>query len=477
MPLRAVERELTDGLRLRVQEDRASVLVDRPGGLLPLAQVTFEPRRARIMLAMFGGRRLLDVTVQPGAIARVVASEAIASRHDGNAWCAAIEAAIARTAHERGLWQRSEAAPRGLVPLLTGLAFPILASVYDLGARPVSEVPRWAEHVVSQPSAREAAVAAFGARATRRTTRALASSLVPNADAPDDATVALGPLCLALMGRHALEPDQIVEVLAATQTWHAPPIWLAMTRLDSAARILAGFGPAAGARLLLDAAAREHGIEVLLDTLDLYQCLRHEFPTVPPGRLDDLRGACLALAPVPLGPMAAADTSRRHVERRRREERHETPRHIADEALPHGGARRDGTLPLAEIFAPRNAPPARNVRLPAAFLYPAFLREMEHSADGDVRLVLPHTPSELSSWGRRLSNCLATYARAVATGASWIVGVEHCGTLSACVEIDPVERSVRQLLAAHNRPPSSALVQATLHLLVERGAIRAVARV
>ena len=479
MPRRAPERELTACLWLREEEDRATVLVERPDGLQPLAHVVFEARRARIMLVMLGGRRLLDVTVQPGAIARVVASEAVASRRDGNAWCSAIEAAVARTAHERGLWRRSDIAPRGLVPLLTGLAFPILASVYDLGTRPVAEVPRWGEHVLAQPSAREAAAAAFGPRSTRRTTRALASSLVPNADAPDDATVALGPLCLALIGRSALEPDQLADVLAAPPTWHAPPVWLSLARLESSALILGSLGPIAGTRLLLDAAARPRGIEVLLDTLDLYRYLRHHFPTVPPARLDALRSACLELAPCPMETVAAAEAQHRRTERRRREaprlSAHAAP--VDDHAPLRDRSDGDPTTAHHNIFAARNAPQTRNVRLPAAYRYPAILRELEHVAEGDIRLLLPHTPSELASWGRRLSNCLALYARAVATGASWVVGVERATVLTACVEIDPAERSVRQFLAAHNRPPSAALVEATLHVLVTRGVVRAVERV
>lgn len=474
MPIRTHERELTRGLWLRDQAERASVLVDRPDGHLPLAQIAFESRRARILLCMFGGRRLLDVSVQPGAFARVVASEALGAHRDGNAWCSAVEAAVARSACERSMWRRSEAAMRGLVPLLTGLAFPVLASAYDLGARPVAEVPRWAEHVLSRATAREAAVAAFGTRATRRTTRALACSLVPDADAPDGATVALGPLCLALIGRNTLEPDQIVEVLSATRVWHASPAWLPTGRLEASARVLSGLGPSAATRLLLDAAGEQRGIEVLIDTLDLYQHLRHHFPTAPPGRLDALRGACSELAPAPIGPTVAAATPRRRVESRRRNERHGAQHHGSYGGLPQVGALADVAAPPVEIFTPRNAPHTRSIRLPATFLYPTVLRELEHTSEGDIRLVLPHTPSELAGWGNRLGNCLGTFTRAVATGASWIIGVEHCGVLAACAEIDPTSRRVRQLLAAHNRPPSAALVESTLHLLVDRGAIRAV---
>ena len=117
------EQELTTGLWLRPDENRSSILVERPQGLVPLAAVVFEEHRALSMLAMLGGRRLLDVTVQPGALARVVSSEAVAARRAGNAWCSAIEAAVSRSASERGLWRRGDAAPRGLVPLLTGLGF------------------------------------------------------------------------------------------------------------------------------------------------------------------------------------------------------------------------------------------------------------------------------------------------------------------------------------------------------------------
>lgn len=466
------EQELTTGLWLRPDENRSSILVERPQGLVPLAAVVFEEHRALSMLAMLGGRRLLDVTVQPGALARVVSSEAVAARRDGNAWCSAIEAAVARVASERGLWRRTDAAPRGLVPLLTGLGYPMVASVYDRGGRAVAEVPRWAAHVLAQPSARAAAAAAFGSRATRPATRALATSLVPSAGAPADATIALGPLCLALMGRAVLEPDQLVRVLAAGDIWHAPPVWLAASRLESAALVITGLGPVAATRLLLDAATRPRGIEVLLDTLDLYRCLRHQFSAVPPGQLDALRGACLELAPTPTETVAAADAEHRRRAEARRHSALRLAEHVrAPEDPEPTPDDHDGSAAARSIFVPRTAPAVRATCLPASYDHPAALRELHHLTAGDVRLLLPRTPAVLTTWGQRLSNCLGSYARAVAAGTVWVVGIEEHGVLTACAAIDPGSREVRQLLAAHNRPPSASLVETTLHLLASRRVI------
>ncbi len=423
-------REVTAGLWIEAGGDRLRILAENRAGRSPLAEIAFEEHRARSLLAMLGGRRLLDVTVQPGALARVVASEAIEARRDGNAWCSAIEATVSRCGHDRGLWRRAEAAPRGLVPLLTGLGFPMLASAYDRGTAAVAEVPRWAAQVLARPNARQASAAAFGSRSTRRTTRALATSLVPLPGAPAAATVALGPLCLALVGRTVLEPDQLVDVLSERDIWHAPPVWLAASRLESAARIVEGLGPAAATRLLLDAAGRPRGIELLLDTLDLYRCVRHEFRTIPPRGLDALRDACSVLAPAPAPapaptptPTPAAIVAATGTENRRRAagRRPAAPRH--DEharepgdpvAAPAGAGRPVATR---DIFVPRNAPPTRatrSTRLPDCFEHPAALREMHHLAAGDVRLVLPahaRGPRHVGTAAGKLPRLLRSHGR------------------------------------------------------------------
>lgn len=506
MPPPRSDEQLTAGLWWRRTREHAVVIVDDrgnhhtpaagAGGHRPLLRIVFEEARARVELVMLGGRRHIDLTVQPGATARVLAAEALTAGYDGNAWCGAFEAALAREAADRGLWQRDDRAPRGLDALLGGLGFPMLAHSYDRGAGPLTTVPRWAARPLAQPSARDAASVAFGPRATRRTTRALAASLLPPPSAAAGSAVALSPLCLALVGRAVLEPDSIADVLGATEPWHAPPTWLTSTELAEAAHALTSFGSRAAARLLLDAAAHGNGPFALVETLTLYSQVRHDLAALPPGRLGALREACIAAAPAPrmhLPDPAGEETARAE------------PRGTADPDFTADVARRGGEESAADVVrrrlddagllvhAPRENPPAReanpprrenvptralnpprtrSVTVPSRFPYPDRLHALERLDDDGVRLVLPRSRADLAAWGRRLHSCIGTYAAAIASGASWVIGVEDGGRLMACLELHPATRTIRQFLGAHNNPPPQYVVDATLRIL-RRGRVLA----
>lgn len=90
----------------------------------------------------------------------------------------------------------------------------------------------------------------------------------------------------------------------------------------------------------------------------------------------------------------------------------------------------------------------------------------------DLHFTVPTSQPELASWGRRLHNCLDTYARAMVEERSWLIGVEHDDQLVGCIEVAPTTRSVRQALGPRNRPLPPWVHERALQFLLAMGVIR-----
>ena len=103
-----------------------------------------------------------------------------------------------------------------------------------------------------------------------------------------------------------------------------------------------------------------------------------------------------------------------------------------------------------------------------AFSYPASVSRVHRRQVGTrLRLVLPRTVVELREWGLRLHNCLGSFAVAVSSGRSLIVGVERHDVLAYCAELSPRSRTMRQLHGSHNHAVPTDDAAAVCAALVE----------
>jgi hypothetical protein len=96
--------------------------------------------------------------------------------------------------------------------------------------------------------------------------------------------------------------------------------------------------------------------------------------------------------------------------------------------------------------------PAGAARAPAraGLAFPASLARLDRVALGSrLRLVLPRTGVELEEWGRRLRNCIGSFAAAAAAGSSFMVGVEVEDRLAYCLEMSD-GFVIRQFLGTAN---------------------------
>lgn len=187
-------RPRSSASRARVRQGRIDV---RVGGS-PVVALAPGIGRVRVGLVMHPLDRMVDISVQPAA-----ASETLrAAAHRTSTPIATVEAAALGALREARDRCRSWAPADGtdLVAGFGGAAFPLLAAAYSAGCSAVDEVPRWAEAVVSAPTAREGSVAAFGPRSTRPVVRALVSSLHREGTEEID----FSNLALAMIGRDVL---------------------------------------------------------------------------------------------------------------------------------------------------------------------------------------------------------------------------------------------------------------------------------
>jgi len=66
--------------------------------------------------------------------------------------------------------------------------------------------------------------------------------------------------------------------------------------------------------------------------------------------------------------------------------------------------------------------------------------------------VVPTSPNELRSLERILCTCVGDYGAAVAGGVSWVIGVQIGETLIGCIELQPRDGQVLQVLGPRNTP-------------------------
>ena len=71
----------------------------------------------------------------------------------------------------------------------------------------------------------------------------------------------------------------------------------------------------------------------------------------------------------------------------------------------------------------------------------------------------------------RLRNCLADYRSALATGRTWVIGVEVNGVLTGAIEVSPRTRRLRQAFGTANTRLPREIRREALVLLRGHGII------
>lgn len=402
--------------------------------------------RCHVDLVLLNGSRTIEVSSQPAAPVDLLCDHARRNGKDPNGWAGALSTAVVEDARRWGARAsaRGGSAQGDLVRLLGQMCHPMLLAVYEAGAAPLGQVPRWAAPAFAEDTVAGCARKLFGVGpSTRSVVRALATLL----GRPE---VPWWALAVTVAAATVVEPDNLAQALA-TQIDEAAE--LALPSQEDVRVAQAGLrlvGATRARRLLRDAVNDEGGARRLVAVLRLLGDVERDLQWPPPGRLADLERVCLRVAPLdPSGPRPVDPGP--------------SPTTCLVPEAP-SAAHPPATRPPPAWTTPLAAPtvaghlPGPYAELPPGPVAQALCRLPVTS---DIQLVLPRTPRELSTWGRLLENCLADFAPAVAAGTTAIVGVRQRGALVAALELR--DGCIAQFLGPRNRPPPARLSEVVVH--------------
>lgn len=446
--------------------------------------VCFDRRghRAASSLLFGTGPVRIDVSLQPASIVLEVDAAARDEGIDPNRWRTAV-------LHELRQWwpqlQWCEVQPHVLVAAVGAITHPVLGHVYREGRQPLAEVPRWATDVLRCDTV-QAAAEALAPGATRRLTKALTESLL---GAGDNGPTTLGPLAAASVGRDLCTVDELANLLSVPNA--AGPDRLPSVDELASARQALGLYPAGRRAALLDDTTRHHDMRELAEVGKYLWWARDKVERPLPLRLRELRERCRHHVPVITDRPAGAASGRR-TGRPANHDTADTDTFVGQAPSEAPAPRRRtpataaGTAGAAPVAAPRlDAHPVLHPR-PAAFAaprvrlpgrtpdrwpVPAALLPVHQVRYEGLSFSVPTSRNELATWGAILRNCLGDFARAAASQASWLIGIERDDRLIGCVEVNPAALQVRQALGPRNQPLPDAVHRATIALLRRHGII------
>lgn len=393
--------------------------------------------------------RVVDLSARPGAVTlRLTATAVTLGEHPAQLESAARAAAFEAAALADATLPDREV---DLLGILGAIAFPILSATYDLGATPVTCLPRWAVPVFERPTVGDAARVAFDASATRTVRRAMVESLRPLADG----TVDLSSLALALMAAPVVQPDRLARILSADRVRQDPAALPDPATLRASRRTLEAWGPVRVERIMSEAAGLPDGLSLVLRAIAYADDLGDHGPSGSlPHRLHELHDVHRALirSPAASDPPAPAPTA-------------PVP---APTPVPAQAPRQQPTPPPHLAL---RAPATRGrVRPGAPILHQQKHRRLDGLVRGDLTLVLPRTAGDLARWGRLMSNCLGDFAAAAVSGQSAIIGVRRSNRLVYAVELTS-SGEIRQFCGTANRAPRPSDRRLIVGTLAEVGAI------
>lgn len=414
-------------MRLTVSSSHDQLEFSVPNGGTGI-RLTRHGHHATSRLLFAGGRSSVDISFQPDSIVREVDLAARDHGVEPQKWRQQVLLAILEW------WGGLEWCPREPHMLLAAVGaatHPLLGPAYEHGHEALGEIPRWASPVLrcTEPVS---AARVLSHSSTRRTARALASSLVAR---PAGDEVELGNLAAAVCGSKMLSADQLANVLEIPPPVRPAPA-VSTEQMRVARQGLAHY-PADRAADLLSDALRTADMPVLSEALQQLDWVADRVPRPLPARLRDLQALCTRYVPLVESTPGETDAQRRQEARR-----HDMglPRAVPD--LPEQAA----------------APPTRWT-VPSALL---IINGYRHAG---LSYQVPTTAAELERWASILDNCLADYVRAAATSTAWLIGVFRDDVIIGCVEIRPRTREVRQAVGEHNRPLDASTLERVLHAL------------
>jgi len=418
------------------------------------------PAEQRVVtrLEFLGGRRSVDVGVQPDTIVHLVRRLAMLRNSNSDAWLRAVRQQLLSSAATWGIAAPIE--PRHtLGEVIAVLGFPMVHMARIRGVDPPPFIPRWAEPVLTAAEPRSAARAVFGQRASRRVARSLAVSLVggagdpgigsepePQPDQPAP-TMTLVPLALAMALPSTAASDLIANVLEGPTAPHASQHWPNVDELEIIRRGFRLVGARSSVRLALEAMARLDGPATLAQLMVHLPRLVASQNRPCPQRLD---------------PLAAAV-----------EDFANEPANIARQRQPAAAPRVAAYQHNIRIDLPAEPLYTRGAVQPVAagdgFEYPTSVRRLHGAASGEHSVWLPRSAPELRAWGEELSNCMADYCPHVAQHRSVILGLRRGERLVAAVELTRDLRRVRQFVRDDNQRPWRAERDALREILGRLG--------
>ncbi len=424
-----------------------------------------DERRLRLGLPFLDGARVVDVSIQPGVWIDHVRTVAARADARPNEWVDRVRADLVAAGDDAGWWRASALDGVDAVGVALRAAWPLLRGDPDrertAAGSPIREVPRWAATLLHGPDVTSGARRLLGRRANRPVVRAIAELL-----ADPEGGVDWWPLALAATAAR-VEGDHLVRLLrGASSEGSMRPSVDDVSLLEVT---LASAAPGDVVRLTTTpdgADAAEHAHRVLV-ALDGWRRCGGRTSALPPSvelverRVTSTLGDTVGQA----GP-----TVRRRRVRTARRSVDEVAAPIVPpaEELPSLRPVAEPEPPAAPGWArPRYAPtvaPEDEVELPDRFDHPRMARRLHLLRDGDLTLRLPDGPRQLTAWGDELRNCLDTYAPAIATGRTIVLGVTLDDRLVGAVELD-ASLHVHQLLGSANRRLPTATERAVITLL------------
>ncbi len=447
-----VSVRLQDDLHWDATDPRHPVVIHDGQPVASFECLLPDERRVATRLEFLGGRRSVEVGVQPDTIVHLLRRLAMSRNNNVDAWQRALRRQLLLTSTEWGITTAIEPHDT-LAEVIAVLGYPLVGLARSRGVRPPPFIPRWAEPVLVAAEPRAAARAVFGQRASRRVARALATSLVSH----EAQGMVLIPLAFAIALPPAASSDVIANVLEGATAPHAPQHWPSVDQLHVIRRGFGLIGADASARLALETMQILDGPHTLAALMVHLPRLLASYNRSCPRRLQQLQGAVAefvnepvemarraanpqprpALAAVPAPPVApapvAADAARQAGGR------------VA--AHNHGGGI---DLPVEPLYAPG---PPREVPPGQEFLYRESVMRLHGARSGEHSLWLPRSRNELRAWGRELANCMPDYCTAVAAHDSIVLGLRRRDKLVAGIELTPDLRRVRQFVRDNNQRP------------------------
>lgn len=309
---------------------------------------------------------------------------------------AALGDAILGLAESAGGTPTPDTRHRGLRYTIATLTWPLLATATHLGGDVPFSIPRPLIDALRCSTARGAAETLFGEKAHRPVVRELARSLRPPPNRWGDAHVCidLRPVIAATLGRDVLTPNDLAAVLSTRPGPARDQLDLDAGDLDMIRGLLARIGRCATLDVLNDAVTGDHGMSRLSDAAAAWSFAAGA--RVPSSNgLEDLYRRCTELA-----------------------------RSIGVEDAP--------------------------------LLYPPEIEEhdgevLDDLAGSQFNITLPRRTTTLVAWGRKLQNCLGTYAQRAFDGNIWVVGVKIGGRLAYIFDLRPGAREF-ELVGVRNQP-------------------------